>query len=236
MQPALSGEGGKKLATSGGVGKQIIQQGGRVWQMLIQPSGRCGAGVSKIPHSRSSRAGAEHFAADGRGAGDGQIAAAGFHLLPDLGHPFEHVEPKYGISPRSIDDVLRFGREICSCTAAHSLAMCGSAKFANVHSGVTISMSACRSARIYLGPLMRAPSFAAGHRLIIVTWLPLALKVTSSMKVRIKSSPRPLTFSRFSGSVGSGSFEGSKPGPWSRMTKRPLVGVTSTVTSSCRLA
>src|SRR3954464_5747579 len=54
---------------------------------------------------------------------------------------------------------------------------------------------------------------AAGHRLIIVTWFPVGLNVTSSMKVRIKSSPRPLTRSRFSGSVGSGSFAGSNPGP-----------------------
>src|SRR5258705_12798401 len=41
------------------------------------------------------------------------------------------------------------------------------------------------------------------------------------MNVRIRSKPRPLTFSRLAGSVGSGSFDGSKPGPSSRTTKVP---------------
>src|SRR5436190_1302915 len=43
-----------------------------------------------------------------------------------------------------------------------------------------------------------------------VTWLHLSLNRTSSMNARISISPRPHGRSRFSGSVGSGSLEGSK--------------------------
>ena len=49
--------------------------------------------------------------------------------------------------------------------------------------------------------------------LTIVTSFPRELKSTRSMKACISKIPRPVTFSRFAGSVGSGTAAGSKPGP-----------------------
>src|SRR5688572_8727093 len=72
------------------------------------------------------------------------------------------------------------------------------------------------------------------QRLIIVTSLPVALNCTSSMKVRIRSSPLPLTRSRLAGSVGSGRLAGSKPGPSSRTTNVPPVRDSRTLTYSRR--
>lgn len=47
--------------------------------------------------------------------------------------------------------------------------------------------------------------------------LPVSLNSTSSMNVRISNNPRPLILPMFSGSVGSGSELGSKPGPSSHI-------------------
>ena len=49
--------------------------------------------------------------------------------------------------------------------------------------------------------------------------LPAGLWVTSSMKARISTRPRPLARPAWAGSVGSGSDDTSKPGPSSRITK-----------------
>ena len=43
--------------------------------------------------------------------------------------------------------------------------------------------------------------------------LPAELKRTSSMNVRIRKRPRPLDFPTLVGSVGSGTWDVSKPGP-----------------------
>lgn len=51
------------------------------------------------------------------------------------------------------------------------------------------------------------------------TTRPSSENVHSSDNWRIKKTPRPFGFSRFSGAVGSGTFSKSKPGPWSVILK-----------------
>ena len=55
------------------------------------------------------------------------------------------------------------------------------------------------------------------------------------MNVRINSSPRPLAFSMLAGSSGSGSRDGSKPGPSSRTTYTDSSGVSRAETCTRRL-
>ena len=73
-----------------------------------------------------------------------------------------------------------------------------------------------------------------GLRFTRVIWLPVALKLTSSMNVRIRRSPRPPTRPRLAGSVGSGKVDGSKPGPSSRIVKTASERESLQVKWTCR--
>ncbi len=86
------------------------------------------------------------------------------------------------------------------------------------HGSASANATLCvgTDARAAIRPTVPYASACTGSRtalLTMVTSLPISLKDTESMKVRINSRPRPLAFSRLAGSVGSGRLFGSKPGP-----------------------
>src|SRR5207302_15460 len=115
--------------------------------------------------------------------------------LPKLSHPLQHGRAKIG-NLAQINNHLLGGRRID--LLLHFDQLGGNIRLGK--RGVSEERRDDQHVSLLLGTdkfrLAHGDfSAAAEHRLIIVTSFPVSLNVTSSMKVRISSSPRPFTFS-----------------------------------------